>query len=159
MHRSYWHSQLQMSWKRGTGSQCTAKQQRKYIVQTLKTLRDTNYLHDKCWIKNSLNDYLWATKICTQKNGQWRVKYKGSETAFLLALYRIMLCRNLAASAETCFKGKVQKTLGKKGFVMFPRGEMCCWWCYPEGGPFWQNGEDNRGWMWRKLIGSAYKCK
>lgn len=35
-----------------------------------------------------------------------------------------MLCRHLAASAETCFKGEVQKTLGKKVLSCFP-GEKC----------------------------------
>ena len=67
--------------------------------------------------------------------------HKFSEIAFLPALYRIMLCSHLAASAEKCFKGKERKALERKGFVIFPGGEMYSWWCYPEGGPFWQSGD------------------
>lgn len=50
--------------------------------------------------------------------------HKFSKIAFLPALYRIMLCSHLAASAEKCFKGKERKALERKVFVIFPGGEM-----------------------------------
>lgn len=58
------------------------------------------------------------------QNGQQRVKHKCSEVTFLPALYRIMLCSHLAASAEKCFKGKEQEVLERKVLSLF-LGDKC----------------------------------
>lgn len=157
--RGYWHSELSCPRKGGWGprTQITVEQSRKYIVQNLKVLIDVNCLPDMCQMKTHSRIICGPSK--SAQNGQKRVKHKSSEIAFLLASSRIMLCSHLAASAETCFKGKVQATVEGKVLLCFP-GEKCV-----PGGVTQKavlsdkNGEDERGQMPRKLGEPAYKCK
>lgn len=93
-----------------------------YTEQGLKGMADANSLKSVYWVK--IPRMIIQLPLQLVQNGQRRVKHKCSEIAFLPALYRIMLCSHLAASAEKCFKGKEQEALERKVLSYF-LGEKC----------------------------------